>query len=190
MLLGAGLAGVALLGTWAAMQWAPKWAAELSPDPSLHAKDWTQLCTAGGATLASLIVVYIGDWLGRRLTYALMCVLTIVAALVFYQTNGAGFSNWFLLTAFIVGGVSASFYGFFALYLPELFPTAVRATGQGFCFNFGRVIAAIGSLQTATLTAAFGGDFAKAGSTLCFIYLVGVVLIYFAPETKGQPLPE
>jgi MFS transporter, SHS family, sialic acid transporter len=190
MLLGAGLAGVALLGTWAAMQWAPKWAAELNKDPAAHAKDWTQLCTAGGATLASLFVVFIGDWLGRRVTYALMCVLTIAAALLFYQTNGAGFTNWFLFTAFLAGGVSASFYGFFALYLPELFPTKVRATGQGFSFNFGRVIAAVGSLQTATLTAAFGGDFAKAGSTLCFIYLVGLVLIYYAPETRGKPLPD
>jgi hypothetical protein len=53
-------------------------------------------------------------------------------------------------------GITASFYGFFPLYFPELFPTSVRATGQGFCFNFGRLIAAIGSLQLGNLMSMFG----------------------------------
>jgi MFS transporter, SHS family, sialic acid transporter len=190
MLLGAGLAGVALIGTWAAIQWAPKWSEELAQNPALHAKDWTQLCTAAGASIASLLAAVAGNWFKRRTTYACLCVATVAAALLFYKTNGDGFTNWFLFTAFIVGGVSATFYGFFPLYFPELFPTQVRATAQGFCFNFGRVLAAIGALQTATLMKAFGGNFAQAGSTMCFVYLVGLVVIWFCPETKGQALPE
>ena len=81
-------------------------------------------------------------------------------------------------------------YGFFPLYFPELFPTAVRATGQGFAFNFGRIIAAIGGLQTATLMSYFGGSFPKAGSVLVAIYLVGAVIVWLGPETKGRPLPD
>jgi hypothetical protein len=84
--------------------------------------------------------------------------------------------------------MTASFYGFFPLYLPELFPTSVRATGQGFAFNFGRIVAAIGGLQTATLIGFFDGSFAMAGSVMASIYLVGIVLIWFGPETKGQEL--
>jgi len=131
----------------------------------------------------------VADRLGRRPTYTLMCLGTIVSALVLYQTN-TSFGPWFLICAFVTGGVSASFYGFFPLYFPELFPTAVRATGQGFAFNFGRIIAAIGGLQTATLMGLFGGSFPMAGSVLAAIYLLGVVLIWFGPETKGLPLPE
>jgi hypothetical protein len=85
--------------------------------------------------------------------------------------------------------MSASFYGWFPLYLPELFPTAVRATGQGFAYNFGRILAAVGGLQTAALMALFGGSFPKAGSVLTLFYLVGLVIIWLGPETKGQPLP-
>jgi hypothetical protein len=66
----------------------------------------------------------------------------------------------------------------------------VRATGQGFSFNFGRIIAAIGGLQTANLMTFFGNSFPKAGSVMAAIYLVGVVVIWFGPETKGQELPE
>ncbi len=84
--------------------------------------------------------------------------------------------------------MTASFYGFFPLYLPELFPTAVRATGQGFAFNFGRIIAAIGGLQTATLIGFFGDSFPKAGSVMAAIYLVGMVIIWLGPETKGKAL--
>jgi MFS transporter, SHS family, sialic acid transporter len=189
MLLGAGLAGVALMGTWGAIQWAPKWAEELAGDPTQHAKDWTQIVAAIGATLSALGAAVIGDKLGRRLTYSLLCIATIATALLFYQTN-SGYNGWFLFSAFLIGGISASFYGFFPLYFPELFPTQVRATAQGFCFNFGRVLAAIGALQTANLIRFFDGSFAKTGTALCFIYLLGLVVIWFGPETKGKPLPQ
>ena len=118
-------------------------------------------------------------WLGRRITYMMMCVATIGAALLFYQgTSGHG--PFFLFCAF---------YGFFPLYFPELFPTAVRATGRGFAFSFGRIIAAVGGLQTAVLIGLFDGSFPKAGSVMTGIYLVGILLIWFGPETKGHELP-
>jgi hypothetical protein len=91
---------------------------------------------------------------------------------------------------FLAGGVTAAFYGFFPLYLPELFPTKVRATSQGFAFNFGRIIAAIGTVQTATLMRVFGDSFPDAGSALSVIYLIGVFIIWLGPETKGKPLPD
>jgi len=95
----------------------------------------------------------------------------------------------FLVTAFLAGGFSAAFYGWLPLYLPELFPTRVRATGQGFGFNFGRILAAVGVLQVPQLMGQ-PPDYARACSLLAFIYLAGLVVIWFAPETKGKPLPE
>jgi hypothetical protein len=115
-----------------------------------------------------------------------MCVSSLIVALLFFQSNTV-IDSWFFTTAFLLGGITASFYGFFPLYLPELFPTSVRATGQGFCFNVGRIVAAIGGLQIANLVTAFGSS-ANAYSALCGIYLVGMVVVWFAPETKGQAL--
>ncbi len=192
MLLGAGLAGVALLGTWGSIQWAPRWAGQLQPDTNevkYYAKEKTQIATALGAIAATIAAAMAAGKFGRRITYTVMCVGSIVSALYFYQGNKT-FDTGFLVAAFLAGGITASFYGFFPLYFPELFPTAVRATGQGFSFNFGRIVAAIGGLQTATLMKAFDGSFPKAGSVMTVIYLIGVFIIWLGPETKDKELPE
>ena len=96
----------------------------------------------------------------------------------------------FLLTVGLVGMCTASFYGWLPQYLPELFPTRVRATGQGLAFNFGRILAALGAWQMGSVMAFFDKSYAKAGAAIVFVYLIGMVLIWFAPETKDKPLPE
>jgi SHS family sialic acid transporter-like MFS transporter len=189
MLLGTGLAGVALLGTWGSVQWAPKWASELSGDPTQFAKEYTQIASGAGAIVGTITAALIAGRLGRRMTYTVLCLGTIAAALFFYNFNRS-FGPVFLVSIFLLGGMSAGFYGFFPLYFPELFPTKVRATAQGFAYNFGRVIAAVGTLQTATLIGLFHGSFAMAGSVLSAIYLIGAILIWLAPETKNRPLPD
>lgn len=188
LLLGASLAGIALLGTWGAAQQSAKWStsADLDPNGYTNVMQWTQITTSIGAILFSFAIPFLANLLNRRITYLIMCIAALGAALLFYQTN-AVINPWFFATAFLMGGITSSFYGFFPLYLPELFPTSVRATGQGFCFNVGRIIAAIGGLQIANLVHAFGTS-ANAYSALCGIYLVGMVVIWFAPETKGRAL--
>jgi hypothetical protein len=99
------------------------------------------------------------------------------------------YGGTFLTASFVSGLITASFYGWLPLYLPELFPTRVRATGQGIAFNLGRIIAAIGAVQMGNLMQSFGGSYAKAGSVITLVYLVGLGLIWLVPETKGRPLP-
>ncbi|MCB1275747.1 MFS transporter [Prosthecobacter sp.] len=200
LLIGAGLAAVALLGTWGSAQQAARWASDLAPKGStLPIIDYVVISTALGAILATLITPLIADKLGRRVTYTLLCAASLAASLGFFRINvpftGDSIPSTLMVSAFLLGGITASFYGFFPLYFPELFPTSVRATGQGFCFNFGRLIAAIGALQFGNLMLMFKGEnvtaiqsAANAYSVLSCIYLVGMVLVWFAPETKGRSL--
>lgn len=188
MLIGAGLSTVALLGTWGSTQWAPRWALELEPDASKHAKEWTLIFLSLGAIVGTFLAAIAAGRFGRRITFQALCVLSLASALILYQGNSS-FGAFFLPAAFFAGAATASFYGFFPLYLPELFPTAVRATGQGFAYNFGRILAAVGGLQTATLMGVFGGSFPMAGSVMAAVYVIGIFLVRFAPETKGQELP-
>ena len=199
MLLAAALAGTALLGTWAAAQWAPTWADQMSHQQQ-GAKEQTQIVSAIGAIVGTIGAALVGGWLGRRITYALLCVSSIASLVWLYQFNPE-FSPRFLFASFIVGVCTASFYGWLPLYLPELFRTGVRATCQGFGYNFGRILAAVGALQTGNLMHQFEADKSLFGFTLhggyplactsmSLIYLVGLALIWFAPETHGKPLPE
>jgi MFS family permease len=189
MLFGAALAGVALLGTWGSIQWAPRWAFQLEPDPNRLSREYTQIASGAGAIVWTILAGLAAGRFGRRITYAALCAGSIASCLLLYQANDR-FDSFFLFSIFLAGGVTAAFYGWFPLYLPELFPTVVRATGQGFAYNFGRILAAVGGLQTATLMGVFGGSFPMAGSVLTVFYLVGLAIIWLGPETKGRPLPE
>lgn len=189
MLFGAALSAVALLGTWGSTQWASKWVLKFEPDPARLAKEWTLFWLSVGAVVGTMLAAICAGRFGRRITYTVMCITSIGGTLLLYRFND-NYTNFFLFCTFIAGTFTASFYGFFPLYLPELLPTAVRATGQGFAYNFGRIIAAVGTLQTANLMKFFHDSFPKAASCMAAIYVVGIFLVWFGPETKGQPLPE
>jgi SHS family sialic acid transporter-like MFS transporter len=189
MLLGAGLSGVPLLGTWAGLMWMYQWVSKLPGGDVPDAKPLMQMGSSIGAAVGCLVGALLCAPLGRRPVYAALCVLSMASMIAFYRLN-TEYGLVFLLTASWLGMISASFYGWLPLYLPELFPTAVRATGQGFGFNFGRIIAAAGNLQMANLLAAFGNDYSRACALVAGVYIVGLALIWIAPETKGKPLPD
>ena len=90
----------------------------------------------------------------------------------------------------ILGIISTIFFGWLPLYLPELFPTAVRSTGAGVSFNFGRILAACGVLFAGVITAWFGGDYGRAGSVTTLIYAFGMIVILFAPDTTKEKLKD
>jgi MFS family permease len=189
MLLGAGLSGVPLLGTWAGLMWMYMWVGTLPGGDTPDAKPLLQIISSLSAALGCFLAAVIcGPW-GRRPVYAALCLLSLLTMVSFYRLNDH-YGTTFLLTAALMSLVSAAFYGWLPLYLPELFPTAVRATGQGFGFNFGRIIAAAGNLQMANLLAAFHNDYAQACALVAAVYLFGLLLIALAPETHGRPLPE
>ncbi|MCA9071944.1 MAG: MFS transporter, partial [Planctomycetaceae bacterium] len=193
MILGAILGGVALLGTWGGMQWAAPWADKLTGGTNPNAKAFTQIALGLGAIVGTIAAAVIGHNFGRRITYFGLCVLSLATTLLFFLSNTA-YNTSFLLTGFLAGTMAASFFGWLPLYLPELFPTRVRATGQGFAFNFGRILAAAGSLQTGALMQYFEANYDKsypyACSVMSCIYIVGMIAIWFVPETHGQEMPE
>jgi MFS family permease len=188
-LVAIGLASIALIGTWGSVQWLPLWADQLTDGKVHSAKALTQFLSAIGAIIGCILGALVAGRIGRRPAYFGLCLLSFgLCAWLFRSITEYGAP--FLLLVTIIGGVTAAFYGWLPLYLPELFPTRVRATGQGLCFNFGRILAAAGALTQGKLVEAYGGSYARAGATVTFVYLVGMALIWLAPETKGRALPD
>lgn len=188
-LLGIVLAAVALIGTWGSVQWIPLWADQLTGGKVPDAKANAQMMSSIGAVFGSFLAPMAGGWVGRRVGYASLCLCSLVICGFLFRSLHA-YNGVFLVTVFFTGFATASFYGFFPLYFPELFPTRVRATGQGIAYNFGRIIAAVGALTSGSLVSHYQGDYARMGAVITLVYLAGIIAICFAPETRGKPLPE
>jgi cyanate permease len=88
-----------------------------------------------------------------------------------------------------MGFFAAGVFAGFAIYFPELFPTALRATAQGFCYNFARIISAFAPIAVGAIVSAWG-SFAPAIAIVSMVYLLGLIVLIFARETRGQALPE
>ena len=135
---------------------------------------------------------YLAHYMGRRPAFAIAYVASMLStALVFGLLNR--FSDIFWMVP-LAGFCQLSLFGGFAIYFPELFPTRLRSTGTSFCYNVGRYVAAAGpaalGLLTANVFAGYAEPLRPAGLTMCSIFLLGLLVLPFAPETKGQPLPE
>ncbi len=187
-LLGLAFASVALIGTWGCVQWLPTWADQMAGVGNPTAKAKIQVLMSLGAVAGAWIAPCLASLFGRRQAYFILCCLSLAVCSVVFRAV-KHFDGVFLTLAFATGGVTAAFYSWFPLYFPELFPTRVRATGQGFCYNFGRVLAALGAVTQGKLVAFFHGSYAQAGAIVSLVYIVGMILIWWAPETRGKPLP-
>ena len=152
------------------------------------------------AEMAGMFLVTTGGGLGL-LAFGPLCErFGRRGAFLFYQLGGVASSA--VLFQFISGAgalaVVLPIFGFltlgmhagFAIYFPELFPTRLRGTGGGFCFNFGRVLAAPILFLSGWLQRSVHVSLENAATLLGLLFLLGVILLAFAPETRGQELPE
>ena len=134
---------------------------------------------------------------GRRVTFTVFMIGCIIfTSATFLYMNSA---MTLLLLVPPMAFFLMSMFGGYTIYFPELFPTRLRSTGVSFCYNAGRYIAACGPLALAGLTSLFSGfateedatlPFRYAGVAMCSVFLIGIVVIWFLPETKGKPLPD
>ncbi|MGE5191773.1 MAG: MFS transporter [Deltaproteobacteria bacterium] len=126
--------------------------------------------------------------LGRRRAF----VLIQIAAAIFVPVTCffPATSTQLLCLLPVFGFLTLGMHAGFAIYFPELFPTHLRATGTGFCFNGGRLLAASMLVFSGWLKSLPGMDLRTAVSWLGLIFIPGILIVFFLPETKDQPLPE
>jgi MFS transporter, SHS family, sialic acid transporter len=185
--IGIALASVVLIGTWASVQWIPLWIDRVTEGTMPRAKAVAQTLSAGGAVVGSFLAPLLAARIGRRGTYFALCLASFAACAVLFRVLPERYGPAILFNIFLVGVSTAAFYGWFPLYLPELFPTRARATGQGVCYNAGRLLAAGGALLQSQLVAHFQGSYARAAATITLVYLVGALVVWLAPETDRLP---
>ena len=161
--------------------WAAKVAGPEHPGYNSTAQQWW----AVGATLGSFLGAPFAAAVGRRLSY----VLISVGATASPGRCSSGLHPLepsFLPIVLAQGLVATLFFGWLPLYLPELFPVEVRASGAGVAMNIGRFVTAGGVLAAGWLLAQFGGDYSAIGAACSLVYALGMFVIIFTPNTRAD----
>jgi len=190
-LVGTALAFIAVFGLWGATTWTPSLIHELLAPRGLDQVSTIRLVSYAtmslnlGAIVGYLAFAPLAEWLGRRGAFLLMLLGSAAMLPVTFLLPSSYSTAVLLLPA--LGFFSNGIFSGFPVYLPEIFPTRIRATGAGFCFNAGRVLAAAGPFLTGTLVV-YLGTFARAASSIALIYLLGTIVLLFARETKGKAI--
>jgi MFS family permease len=198
-LVASSLAFVVLLGLWGATMWIPAAIREIAaaspaasglagPDLDRYltekASDGVMLLNAV-SLVGYLLFGPLADRIGRKKTFFLYFAGAVVTfPLAFLTTSSVDALFWLLpLVGIFTLGVTSGF----PIYLPELFPTAVRTTGVGFCYNLGRFVTAGGVFITGYLVGAMG-SYARAATAVSLVYVIGIFALLFARETRGDRL--
>jgi MFS family permease len=174
---------------WGISTWVAPFVAAAAGKAGLPPQTWAAY--AGMSYNIGAIVGYIGlgflaDRFGRKPIVMIFFAgaLVMTYALYMWVTD----LNLLLVVAAINGFFTLGQYSWMAVWLPELFPTRMRATGMAFAFNAPRFVAFLGPLFAGLLIAQFGG-FSKMAVAFSLIYILGFIVVPFLPETKGRPLP-
>ncbi len=186
-IIGILLGSIPLIGAWAASKWMIPWADKIGGSAQPGYKATTQGWWAVGAILGSFFGSHVAHWLGRRTSYfaiSLGSVLLTCGIFAFSRPLAPAFLPLVLAQGF----VTTLFFGWLPLCLPELFPTHVRATGTGIAYNTGRFASAAGVFLAGALMAWSGGDYAKVGVITGLVYALGMVVVWWAPNTTDKSL--
>ena len=178
------------VGFWGISTWVPPFIGGIAATSGLPAAQWASYAGMSytiGSVLGYISLGFLADAYGRKpVTLAYFVLALILTPVLFFWTRD-------LTLLLVLAGVNAFFsngqYTWMPVWLPELYPTRMRATALAFAFNAPRFIAFLGPLLAGTMIVQFGG-FGQAAMVLATIYIVGIVAVFFLPETRGKPLPE
>lgn len=186
-----------MVGLWGIGFYSPELVRTALAGETQETKDWfasfgTALQDAG-AFCGVLFFTFMATYIGRRFAFLASFIIgMITVCFVFYFLERGEDVYWMLP---LLGFATLMPFGGYSIYFPELYPTRLRGVGIGFCYNTGRYIIApapyiIGYLTTSLKDMGYAEPFRLAAVLMASVYFIGMIAVIWAPETKGEPLPE
>ena len=195
--VGLGVAVAGVIGAWGIAFYSPELMdralGSLPHDTLTRYKSWAMVLQQVGSFCGMFGFSYLGTKIGRRPAFLAAFLAAWGSILIVFCLFHRADQIWYMYP--LLGFGTLAPFGLYAVYFPELFPTRLRTTGTGFCYNVGRYISAVGPLLIGSLALALEGHFPHRGFRAAAVvvatcYLIGMVTLLWAPETNGRPLPE
>jgi MFS family permease len=178
------------LGWWGISSWVPPYVASVAAAQGLAPARWASLAGMAynaGAVCGYVLLGFCADAWGRKPVVMTWFVLALLLTpVLFLWTHDL---SMLLFVSALNAVFSLGQYTWCSTWLPEAFPTRIRATAASFCFNAPRFVAFLGPLLAGAMITYFG-DYGRAAMLVSLIYLLGIVAAPFFPETLGKPLPD
>lgn len=176
--------GSMLVGLWAIFSWMPTWVQSLFPDPGLgqNERGITMMLLGSGGIAGGSFSGYLINYLGYKRTLLIAFSGCFVMCFLIFKTN-----NSFTPVIYLESALLALFFGLsqgaLSSYLPALFPTNIRASATGFCFNIGRLVTAAVVFFVGALVTILGG-YGNAVLVFSITFLIGFLVTFFSSEAK------
>lgn len=184
------MATASAVGFWGISTWVPPYVASVAARAGLSSPQWASFTgiSYNVGTIAGYISLgFLADAFGRKpVTLSYFALSLLFTPVLFLWTHDL---RLLLVVAGVLGFFGSGQLTWLAAWLPELYPTRMRATAAGFIFNVPRLIAAAGTLMAGALIVKFGG-YGNAAMIVATIYILGLAAGPFLPETRGKSLPE
>ena len=175
-----------LIGLWAVFSWAPTWIQSITNDAAKaqQLRGLTMMILAVAGLTGSIISGWIANAIGLRKTMMMCFAVCFIMVFVVFKLNTS-----VSLITFIEMGILAFFFGIsqgaLSVYIPQLFPTVVRASATGFCFNVGRLFTATVVFFIGALVGLLGG-YGNAIFIFSFIFLIGFAVTFISKEKTSR----
>jgi MFS family permease len=178
--------GTMLIGLWAVFSWAPTWVQSITPEVNKanELRGITMMILALAGLVGSIVSGWIVNAIGMRKTMMMCFVACFIMTAIVFKLN-TSVSNITLVEMALLAFFFGISQGALSVYIPSLFPTKVRASATGFCFNIGRLFTATVVFFIGALVSFLGG-YGNAVFIFSFIFLVGLITTYLTPALKEE----
>ncbi|MGZ3874090.1 MAG: MFS transporter [Mucilaginibacter sp.] len=178
LLIGSVIFGTMLIGLWAIFSWLPTWIQSLITADAHKQRGLSMMFLGMGGLTGGFFSGWLVNLMGlRRALIASFAVCTVMA-FVLFKTNPA-FSNIIYAEIALLALFFGASQGILSVYIPQLFPTGIRASATGFCFNAGRLFTAAAVLFVGVLVITLGG-YGNALFIFSLVFLIGLLIVLFA----------
>ncbi|MGZ3943883.1 MAG: MFS transporter [Mucilaginibacter sp.] len=188
LLVGSLIFGTMLIGLWAIFSWLPTWIQSLSTTNSQKEGGLSMMFMGMGGLTGGFLSGWVINFMGLRRSLILSFAVCSVVSFVLFKTNSS-FSPIIYAEIAVLALFFGASQGILSMYIPLLFPTAIRASATGFCFNTFRVLTGIAVLTVSIVVTALGG-YGNALFIFSFVFIIGLLAVLLIkniqPDTHNQ----